>query len=106
MLLTYDFLKLNVVEVEIKKELNMGPFEDFLDQVNGVMIDGLNCNDEGDAIIQIGVKGKLYVQPYNNWFEMTISGYSFDVALDDDEINNYIKGLKVIGPNKHFVKEA
>lgn len=106
MKLNYEFLKENVVEVEVVKELNMGDIEDFLDMVNGVMITGLIINDHNEAIIVAGSKGKFNVQPYNNWYEMSIDGYSFDVAIEDEELNEYIKGLKIIGPNKHFCKEA
>lgn len=106
MKLNYEFLKENVVEVEVLKEFNMGPIEDFLDQTNGVMINGLKINDNNEAIIIKGAKGKFNVQPFNGWYEMTIDGYSFDVALENEELNEFIKGLKIIGPNKHFIKEA
>lgn len=101
--LNYDFLKENVVMVEVIKDINMGPIEDFLDGVHGVMITGLK-DDDGDAIIETGTKGEFNVQPHNGWYEMSIDNKAFDIAIDGDQLNEYIKGLKIIGPNKHFFK--
>ncbi|MNO10600.1 hypothetical protein D3C76_01400 [compost metagenome] len=103
--LNYEFFKQNVAEVELKEELNMGPIEDFMDQVNGFFITGLYFNEKDEAIIAKGSIGKLNVQPYNFHYQMTIDGYPFDVTFDTDEdLNDTINLIKVVGPNKHFVK--
>lgn len=81
--LNYEMLKNNVVKVELLIDL------DLYD----------NC-------IPKGTIGSFNVQPYNGWYELTLeNGESYDVALEDDELNNCIKGLKFIGLNKHFIKE-
>ena len=106
MTLTYDYLKENVVMVEVMEDLHMGDIEDFLDQTNGLMVTGLEVNENDEAIIVKGAIGKFNVQPYNNWYEMTIDGYSFDVAVEEDELNKKFKLISVEGPNKYFVKGA
>lgn len=106
MKLNYELLRRNVIEVEVIKDLNMGDFDDFLDGTNGIMISGLKAGKDGEAIIVAGTKGKFNVQPYNGWYEMAIDGYLFDVAIDGEDLNDYLKGLVVIGPNQHFHKEA
>lgn len=104
-MLTYEYLKQNVAKVELLKDLNMGDGEDFLDQTHGIMITGLVINEEGDAIIQKGTIGKFYVQSFNSWYEMIIDEVGFDVALEDHELNDFIKLIEVVGPNKHFNKK-
>lgn len=104
-MLTYEFLKQNVTKVELLKDINMGDVEDFLDSVDNQIITGFMISEDRDAIIQAGTIGEFNVQPFNSWYEMTIDGKSFDVALDDNELNDFIKLIEVVGPNKHFVKE-
>lgn len=105
MKLNYEFLKVNVIKVELIEDLNMGPMEDFMDQFNGLMFEGLKVNDDDEAIIVKGTQGLFNVQPHNYHYEMTINGYTFDVAIDDDELNQYFKGIEFIKPNKYFIKE-
>jgi hypothetical protein len=102
--LNYDFFKENVAMVEIKKDLDMGNIETFLEMTNGVMISGLEVDENNNAIIKKGTKGKFNVQPHNNWFEMGIDGYWFDVALEDNELNEFIELIEIIGPNKYYSK--
>jgi hypothetical protein len=110
--LNYDLLKENFVEVEVLKDLNMG--DDSLDllmnQTNGIIPEGFIINEDEEVIIPAGTKAKFCVQPYNCWYDIAIKGAGveihYDVALEDDELNEYIKGLNVIGPNTLFDEYA
>lgn len=107
MKMSYDFLKQNVAMVEVIKEINMGPAEDFLDQVNGMLVTGLFIDENDNAIICPGAKGKICVQPHNHHYEMTIDGYWFDICFDTDEdLNDTLSLIEVVGPNKYFAKEG
>lgn len=106
--LTYDFLKDNVVEIEVLEDINMGDVIDYEDQLHVNDKSIYVINEEEELIIPKGTIAKLMVQPYNYHYEIEFENHdATDICFDtDEELRELVRGLKIIGPNTHFVKEA
>lgn len=108
MLLTYDFLKANVAKVVFLKDLEMGHVDDYEQGYVAQLKTHIKIDENQEVIVSKGTIAKLNVQSYNMHFELIFdNGEQLDLAFDDDnELNDYVQCLEVVGPNKHFVKEG
>ncbi|AEO93848.1 gp603 [Bacillus phage G] len=102
--LSYDFLEENVVQVEVLDDFKMGPWSWHFKE-KPVCSQIVFCGDE--LIIPKGTVG-IFKQSCNHKIGLELENdFVIDVFFEnDEELNEYVKFIKVIGPNENFIRKS